>query len=181
MIRVGLPVPTLLRLRLRAQLTARRLSRQADEMRQEIGGLANRRLISISGLVVRLRPAPVNRDTEVDLSHFEERFQHLVDLLCGAAHAGVTGADRQRYSELRAWFLTHYESLRPRLSRHLGQRELDFALSDSGESATRDDFESLFLPQELDHLIHSDTVIARIERTRRALESYRNSLEPVPA
>ena len=182
MIRIGLPVPTLLRLRIRAQVGSRRLVRNVKEARNDAllsasNGLA--RINPLSWISRRRARIPTGPNPRTNLNHFEENFQHLIDLLCWSAKEGVKADGVRRYAELRVWFLQNYDSIRPALQPYLASEHGDTVPHEDGAQAPRDAFESLFLPQNLDALINSDTIISRIQRTRFALDTYRDGLEPV--
>jgi hypothetical protein len=107
---------------------------------------------------------------------FAERYDDLVDLLCWAAQAGPDDEARDRYRRLREWFLSSYESARPVLLEYLEPDDEDTRPLCSGPTP-RDAFESLFLPEEIDALLHGDAVIDRIIRTRMAVEACRHRLD----
>jgi len=111
------------------------------------------------------------------MPEFEQQYQELVDLLCWSAKDGVHDSRDTRYAELRAWFLDHYEPLRPALLPHLRIEPEDVALVEPGGIAPRDAFESLFLPTDVDALINSDTIICRIMRTRCAVDALHDQLD----
>ena len=185
MIRIGLRTPTLLRLPFRSPSyqSGESPARKAPEQNQKAHNHANERESRLTSLqsinpfywIRRLSPEiPTGPDAVTALNHFEERYQKLIDLLCWSAQEGVQADGIRRYVELRGWFLQNYDSVRPALTRHLSAEHEDTQPHGAGEPAPRDAFESLFLPASLDALIHSDTVISRIQRTRTALEAYRD-------
>lgn len=180
MIRIGLPAPMMLRLRLRSQITANRMARQTRYVRQGILTTAANHLVGLRRLPdlwVRKPRTESAADRKELLMEFETRYQSLVDLLCWAAKDGVHAHRDERYAELRGWFLVHYETIRPALAHHLETEEEDILPVEEGTPIPRDAFESLFLPANVDAIIHSETVISRIMRTRCALDSYREQLE----
>jgi len=178
MIRIGLPQPIVLRLRLRTQIAVNRLERSARAAREGVLTFVRKELEvlrDIPRFLIRRSAATV--DPVAILPEFEARYQSLVDLLCWAAKEGVHDNRDARYAELRTWFLKNYESIRPALLRHLDTGPGDVAPAGSGAPAPRDAFESLFLPDNVDALIHSETIISRIMRTRRALDAYREQVD----
>jgi hypothetical protein len=180
MIRIGLPAPMALRLRLRAQLSATRTARRAEAVREGL-------LASLSGNlgVLRRLPLRATRRLREELSdspapsetvmQFEERYQDLVNLLCDAARYGVSEEDNARFIELRDWLIQNYDDHRPGLISHLLSEPDDSVPAGDGRRA-RDAFESLFLPKSVDAIINSENVILRIMRTRCALDAYRDEL-----
>jgi hypothetical protein len=123
-------------------------------------------------------PAPVKSPEHLRLMRdFVTRYDELVDLLCWTAKEGLNDTRRARYGELRHWFVQHYERVRPTVTRFLDTRPEDREAVVDGTPAPRDAFESLFLPYQIDGLIHSDAVIHRIIRTRCAVEAFREELD----
>ncbi len=178
MIRVGLPAPALLRLRIRAQLAVAGFNRQASELRQTVnrGTAAVKSIVSIPFRLTRSENSP---PPDVALNQFEERYQNLIDLLCWSAKDGVKMEGIERYHRLKAWFAENYDSVRPKVVRYLCDVD-DCAFTNPMNSANdRDAFESLFLRDDLGELINSEDVISCIQRTRSALDSYRESLAPM--
>jgi len=149
MIRVGLGMPAVWRLRLRFELLARQAARALAHTAAD--------------------PVRVTHSAAA-LSEFAARYERLVDLLCWSAHEGICPEKTARYAELRGWMLANYPRIRPLLAHHLEQASSDGTLAAPGEDPSLDAFESLFAPADLATLIHSDTVIIRIARTRAALD-----------
>jgi hypothetical protein len=119
----------------------------------------------------------VRETTPADrMPEFERRFDELVDLLCWSAKEGDHEGRDEQYASLRAWFLDNYEPVRPYLMEHLTVEPEDVLPARPGLPAPRDAFESLFLPRDVDSLIHSDTIIFRIIRTRQAVDALRDAL-----
>lgn len=175
MIHVGLPSPTLFRLRLRTQLAASQASRRWDETRAEL----SKRVSELAHNILPKRTlfrstvtdaaAPAEQEESL-LSQFAIRYDALVDLLCWSAKDGIhDGRDRQ-YTELRTWLLSHYDTVRPVLMRSMTAIDSDTEPLDEGGKAPRDAFESLFLPASIESLINSFAAIERIQRTRDCLE-----------
>jgi hypothetical protein len=181
MIRIGLPAPALLRLRLRAQLAANRAARQFQAWRLNAQTTGS----SLYALLLRLQPtnkaqsetiAPPVALTPRLQAEFSERYDDLIDLLCWASKDGIHDGRDARYAELRDWFLRHYEPLRPKLLPLLeAVPEEDCVPASASERIPRDAFESLYLPSDICLVINSDTVISRIMRTRAAMDRL---LEP---
>jgi hypothetical protein len=181
MIRIGLPAPTLMRLRLRAQITANRVARRAETIRQGVLTTLHNDLAALQRIPQALlwRPAaktPTAADPYTLMQEFEDHFQGLVDLLCWSAKDGIHDRRDARYAELRDWFIRNYDAIRPALLFHLQGEPEDLLLTEEGGPAPRDAFESLFLPRNVDAIINSETVICRIMRTRCALDSYREQI-----
>jgi len=181
MIRVGLPTPMLLRLRLRAHLAANRLSRQTQDIRTGVLATINNDLA-----VIRRIPRLLTRHAEsvtqtedigAMLEEFDNQYQNLVDLLCWSAKDGVHTSQAARYHELRQWFIEHYESVRPVLIEQLKTEPDDFVPVGNGARRSRDAFESLFLPEHVESIINSENVITRIMRTRTALDVCREAMD----
>lgn len=178
MIRLGLPTPTLLRLRVRAQIAMNRISRQARYIREWV-----HYAVSLPWVVVSRTPQLFHhfvKDSSPPaaslLPDLEAHFQNLIDLLCWAAQDGVHPERDARYAEVRDWFLQHYEKIRPEILPFLEQALEDTLPLEMGEPAPRDAIESLFLPSRIDSNIHSSTVIARVYRARRAIDRYREHI-----
>jgi hypothetical protein len=171
MIRVGLPSPVLLRMRLRAHLAVTQATRAAHTMRLRIAESVA--VFGGSVAVVRRRPSDIQvaesatGPTAGLLSAFARKYERLIDLLCfsaqGIAYNGVDG----RLTDLRVWFRENYPAVRPAL--------VPFMTTDpaarAGSEVRRDDFEHLFLSEDVAVLINSDTLIPVIERTRAALDA----------
>lgn len=174
MIRIGLPIP--IHWRLRPYMAAppversvtvqprRRHQATVSAWLESIPWLARRRAVSRAAALMHLRL-------------FDQHYQRLVDVLCGAAREGVAPFHRERYSELRTWFLENYDVVRPGLSCYLRPDDDDGDPVLGAPRRPRDAFESLFLPVALESLINSATVISRIQRTRGALESCLDDAE----
>lgn len=178
MIRLGLPTPLMLRLRLRTQIAMNRVLRQARRFRDWLYDAASlpRTVTSRTPFLFR-RFVKASSPPTVDLlPELEAHFQHLIDLLCWAAKDGVHTDRDTRYAEVRAWFLQHYEQIRLEILPFLEQEAEDTQPLEMGEPAPRDAIESLFLPSRIDSNIHSRTIIARIYRARRAIDRYREHL-----
>lgn len=193
MIRPGLPVPTLLRLRLQVQLTSNRVARSTRKLRQEVQTIIHNDLAALRN-VPRLLPLPFQK-ARVELASvpavlspvemlalmqdFDAHFQQLVDLFCWAAKDGIHDDRDERYAALRTWFLANYEPLRPRLLEHLEIQPDDLIVAEAGGTPSRDAFESLFLPTNVDAIINSESVIYRIMRTRCAVDACRDQMERI--
>jgi hypothetical protein len=176
MIRIGLPAPALLRLRLRAQLAANRAARQFQAWRVSAQTASS----SLYALLLRrrgtdraqseTRSAPVALTPQLQ-AEFSKRYDDLIDLLCWASKDGVHEGRDARYAQLRDWFLRHYEPIRPKLLPLLeAVPEEDCVPAGPQERTPRDALESLYLPSDICLVIHSDTVISRIMRTRAAMD-----------
>jgi hypothetical protein len=182
MIRAGMPLPPALRLRLKADAAAEGFARQIRIVRRRFVGVVRNdidRLRQLDGASTRSHAAfdRLSADAMRKLEEFISRYDDLVDLLCWTAKEGANESRRARYAELRAWFVNHYEQVRPALIRHLEIEAEDRVPIVAGTPRPRDAFESLFLPAKIDLLINSDSVIHRIMRTRFAVEACREELE----
>jgi hypothetical protein len=172
MIRIGLPPPLLPRLRLHWHNTHSLFSRQARLLRESATRTAEVSrdwwLQVRAGLSTRLslRARALSRH-RTRLACFEQKYEALVDLLCGAARDGMHGDQEARYRELRAWMQTHYRTLGPRLRPYWATLE---------ETAS-DPFEALFHQENVNDVIHAATGIEDIMRTRAALDAYRAVLD----
>lgn len=179
MIRLGQPVPTLLRLRLRAHVAASQVARQTQSFKTGVITTVHKDLdvLRRASHIVPRRTGAVLReaaDNPAVFQAFKERYDCLVDLLCWAAKERVPSEQDEGYADIRMWLIEHYEMVRPALLSHLATDPSDTQPGADGEPAPRDAFESLFLPASLDSIIHSDTVIDRIIRTRAALDACWN-------
>jgi hypothetical protein len=190
MIRAGLPLPPSIRMRLRADAAAEGLALRIRAIRKRFVTVVRNDITAIRSVPGRLYSARVKRaqllnttpassTTMMHMQDFVTRYDDLVDLLCWTAKEGVSDARRARYNELRSWFVDHYEPVRPIVTRFLDTQPEDREPVAAGTPAPRDAFESLFLPHQIDCLIHSDEVIHRIMRTRFAVEVCREQLGSV--
>lgn len=175
MIRVGLPSPLLLRARLRAHLALTHLSRSTTAARE-------RTALTLASLTRNLTH-PLGRTGDAAslapaLAEFEMHYERLVDLLCFAAQGVAYGEPDSRLRDLRVWFRDNYAPLRVALRAHLDNAP---EVSRTDGTEPRDDFERLFLSIDVRTLIHSDSLIPIIQRTRMALEAclIEHSVHPV--
>lgn len=178
MIRVGLPAPMILRLRLRAHLSANRAARRAEAVREDVVTSFSSNLAVLRRLPLRLTRRLREELTDApavheDVMQFGEQYQELVNLLCDVARYGVREEDSARFNEIRDWLIENYDMHRPALLSHLKVEPDDLVPVGDGRRA-RDAFESLFLPRSVDAVINSENVILRIMRTRCALDAYRD-------
>jgi hypothetical protein len=171
MIRIGLPPSVLPRLRLRGPFTPSWRTRQTRALQEYASRTTAvpyawlRRLSEWATARLSLRARAAERQ-RAQLAEFEEKYEQLVDLLCWAAKEGDhTGRDR-RYAELRAWMGSRYHRLRPRLR--------PYFLAEGAESA--DPFAALFTPECVEEVLHAETSVEDLMRTRAALDAYRATL-----
>jgi hypothetical protein len=170
MIRVGLPSPLLLRLRLRAHLAATHAARTAHAIRVSIGEHVEAFVGTIR--VERAHRAeitatePVAPPISALLADFAQHYERLVDLLCFSAQGIVYGDANGRLADLRAWFRENYAAVRPVLRPYI----YSSSGAADGLKDVRDDFERLFFADNVSDMINSDTLIPVIERTRAALD-----------
>ncbi len=168
MIRVGMPLPTFVRLYIRAQIAAQQARRTTSDVRLSVR-LTGRNLLDRAAVVLlRGQRTPHSCSSEVTVHEFVERYEDLIDLLCWSANEGVKDHHRVRYTRLREWFIDHYHALRPDLVRYLPEGW--------DRNALCDPFESLFIPVHLDAVVNSDTVIGHITATRAAVETVREEM-----
>ena len=155
MIRIGLPLPTLYRINLRAQLFASKVSRAFRAF-----FLEDTESVTVFDdiCVVQKRVAPGALEP-VDLDKFERRYQDLIDLLCVAAKDGATVERCERYMDLQDWFGSNYG-----LYRGLLLPQLRLAANQA------DPFEAIFMHESLKDAIHGDEMIRQVQHTRHALE-----------
>jgi phosphoglycolate phosphatase-like HAD superfamily hydrolase len=158
MIRIGLPIPTLYKVGLRAQLVSARITRAvrqfflADE--QEVEFVRDRCIVTRHAEPLPLEP--------VDLDKFENRYQDLIDLFCVSAKDGANAERSIQYMELQDWFGRNYGLYRGLLIPHLQLRRDE-----------ADPFEAIFMHSSLTRAIHADELIAQVQQTRCALEICR--------
>lgn len=173
MIRIGLPAPVVLRLRLRAHIALSQIARQTERIQRGIRGALWLDRETARQRARMRRVIAISRSTL--FKEFEDRYDQLVALLCWAAKDGIHDGRDARYAELRAWFLRNYPRLQPALTYFLESEPEDRVPAKEGEPIPRDAFESLFLPSDVDALINSETVISRIRRTRNAIDMLREN------
>jgi hypothetical protein len=160
--------------RLRLELVTRRTRRAFEE---------RRRALRSGETVSRPVPGDVSRRHEAILRArglyvtFEERYDDLVGLLCVAAQEGVTPGREAKYREQRGWFVSHYERVKPEVSRFLQADESDLAPGLWGHRSC-DAFEALFRPGNIAAMLSADggNLIGRLMRTQAALAAWDETL-----
>jgi len=187
LIRVAYPVPPVRQFRLRLELATRRTRRAIEERRRDLrnrdtrsrsnGGLtaAPDTLCEANSLHLRWREDV--RHWRTAYNEFEDRYDHLVGLLCLAAHEGVTAKREEAYKEQRVWFLHNYAEVQRELGRYLRTDPSDTTPGLWGRRPC-DGYEALFLPGSLDALLAADNgnLIGRLTRTQEALTAWDDSL-----
>lgn len=116
--------------------------------------------------VFRLR-ARARQRQRAQFNIFEEQYDGLIDVLCAAAHEGVTSKREGVYREVRVWMLKHYPAIASRIRSHWQA---------DGEVGV-DPFRPLFIHASLEDAVNAETGIEDIMRSRTALESYRDELD----
>lgn len=101
---------------------------------------------------------------------FADRFDALVDILCGAAKEGVTERRQKRYTELRSWFQVRQAILADILNQTHG---------DSCNQESTDCLHSLFQPESIEGVINSESVILRMMHVRSLVDSCCSQAEAV--
>lgn len=107
---------------------------------------------------------------------FLSQYSELVEVIRDAVHYGPTPCLEGRYADLRTWLQSHYSDLRPLIDTHVAAD-----LDPTGLSGSRlDPFEGVWGVPTLDRLVtvRSD-LIARLDKTRRAVEASVSEPEPV--
>jgi len=163
MIRIGLDVPAITRLGLRAQITTRRLNRRFAKLRSVLFGSRDAEPLA----TVRVASPETRKSAYFDYNVVQGRFEQLVGVLCFAAQHGVTVGDSSRYSELREWFEANGDSIHPIIAPYVRY---------SGDGA--DPMASMLRPESLDAAINSEGILYRIQQAHEALEAYRSFVEP---
>jgi len=108
------------------------------------------------------------------LAEFYNRYEDLVDILCGAARYGPDPGLEARYGQVRSWMMRGYGELRPYATAYLMFDESDATQSLALHGYGGDAFEALFAATTLDEFLRVDDglMMSRIERTREALTLY---------
>ena len=107
---------------------------------------------------------------DANAQEFSDKFDDLVDILCGAAKEGVTDRRRKRYSEIRNWFQIRELSLERLLRKH----QVEGYDADSNAC-----IHSLFQPEQIEGVIHSESVILRMMHTRALVDGCRQMDESI--
>jgi hypothetical protein len=161
MIRIGLPAPLYLKIRLRAELAANRYARRAERYRTII----HHAIFTPSIFNNLCSRYTLRKKVQADMTVFEEKYQNLVDLLCGAARTGVREQDHVQYSELRNWFQNEYTSCyQPILKKYINEQNAS-TTADSG-----DPFESLYQHPNIEGAMYSTEMLHTIAQSRDILQ-----------
>lgn len=106
----------------------------------------------------------------MDLQDFANRYDALVDLLCRSAQCGITENMRWSYVDHKEWFTRNYAQVKSEVIGAL----LDKSVEDRSVSEGKlQDFEALFLQQDLDSVLNSESMLPRIDRSRQTLNSLK--------
>jgi hypothetical protein len=127
--------------------------------------------------------APSLRERQDELIRFYDRYEDLVETLCNAAQYGPDSRQETNYGELREWMQANYPPVRRFVSAYLVYDPKDAARAQDLHVMGRDAFEALFAPPTVEEFLKSDDgqMIARIERTREALNRYGEHLRQLIA
>jgi hypothetical protein len=101
---------------------------------------------------------------------FEEQYDRLLDLLCAAAHEGVSAERETAYGRTRDWMVAHYSQIEPLVRSY-------WMATGNG---CYDPFQALFSYPRLGDAINVDTSIEDIMRSRAALDAYRAHIDGLP-
>ncbi len=112
----------------------------------------------------RMRP---QRSPKEALAVFEEQYDRLIDVVCGAAQEGAQPPHHERYRGVREWMLLHYRAIQPDIRPYWEGSNLH-----SG-----DPFEQLFTPVNIETVISSPTAVSAMTVGRIALDSYAEALQ----
>src|SRR5881227_3270754 len=146
MIRIGLDVPAITRLGLRAQLMSRRVNRRFSKLRAAWFGRPAARNSQATNPAASSRPAPY-----LEYEVIQDRFEQLVDVLCYSAQHGVTVGDANRYHELRGWFLSNRDAIHPIVAPYVHQT------GSAGSPVA-----AVLQPESLDEAINTEGILHRI-------------------
>lgn len=118
--------------------------------------------------------APSLEERRDQLIEFYNRYEDLVDVLCGAARYGPDPSLESKYGELRTWMMRCYAGIRPYATAYLMFDEADASQSLALHGYGGDAFEALFAATTLDEFLRVDDglMMSRIARTREALNLY---------
>lgn len=149
--------------------------------------LSNRILIAAKdreeSVAVPLTTAQSIQDRQHELLTFYERYEELVETLCGAAQFGPSAESEARYQRLRGWVEANYPPVRRYVVAFLrySAEDAEQGIALWGKSA--DAFEALVAAESLDEFLRADdgTMISRINRTRDALSLYGEHLRKLAA
>ena len=106
----------------------------------------------------------------MELQDFTNRYESLVDLLCWSAQVEVTERMRLSYCDHKEWFKRHYLEVRSELSAAIRDEE---QLNGSCSHNSVEDFDELFLQEDLDAVLNAESMLPRIVRTRQTVDSFR--------
>lgn len=119
----------------------------------------------------------------VELDHFRERYEELVEAVCDAAQYGPTPKLERVYGAERNWVRERYPAIRPYVISYLSMEPEDADVGLANGGPPTDAFEALLSANSLDGLLRIDDgcMISRITRTREALVLYGEHLRQLAA
>lgn len=117
---------------------------------------------------------PSVADRREQLAEFYQRYEDLVDILCGAARYGPDPSLEAKYGVIRSWMMRCYTNIRPYAVAYLMFDETDASQSLALHGYGGDAFEALFAATTLEEFLRVDDglMMSRIARTREALNLY---------
>ena len=101
-----------------SQNAVERVSKGAAGAWRLVGRIPNRLRLAIRDIqearesVAERAKGPTVSERQDDLSEFYERYEDLVDVLCGASNYGPDGRLESKYAELRTWMQRNYPAQR---------------------------------------------------------------------
>ncbi len=101
------------------------------------------------------------------LRDFTNRYESLVDLLCWSAQVEVTDRMRSTYSDHKEWFKSHYNEVRSELTIAIKDEPLLGGISGNNPV---EDFDVLFLQEDLDTALNTEFMLPKIVRTRHTVD-----------
>jgi hypothetical protein len=182
MIRSNVPMPLLFRLRMRANLVARRAQAGILAHRWRSGVEAERAIWSGQGERRRNEKRPPEMWAE-----FIDRYERFTNALCSAAKDGCNDVIEQEYAGARWWFATHYRKVAPRVRPYLdvefsgesGLSRVSEIADYIGNRREQDVIEALFRASSMRALLQNDNgdLIPRIGRISDAVYRCNASFE----
>lgn len=162
MIRSNVPMPLLFRLRMRANLAARRAQAGLSSHRKRGGVEAERAIWSKKAIggVIAAECSPAL------WCEFVDQYERFTGALCSAAKDGCTSAVEREFAIARRWFVRHYPVVATRIRSHMNA-----AFKVDGVGLGRDPLEALFNASSLREMLQNDRgdLIPRIARISEAV------------